>query len=70
MQTMKELDANAGMTPPTTFEADRQTLLDLLDPAKYSLSGVEHPVFGHLSRKEFGEVTWKHLDHHLRQFGV
>lgn len=70
MQTLKELDSKAGMTPSTTFEADRQTLLDLLNPAKYSLSGIEHPVFGHLSHKEFGQVTWKHLDHHLRQFGV
>lgn len=70
MQTLKELDSQAGMTPTTTFEADRQQLLDLLDPAQYGAAGVEHPVFGHLSREEFGQVTWKHLDHHLRQFGA
>jgi hypothetical protein len=70
MQTLKELDSQAGMTPTTTFEADRQQLLALLNPAQYGPAGVEHPVFGHLSREEFGQVTWKHLDHHLRQFGV
>ena len=70
MRTIKELDAKAGMTPPTTFEADRQMLFALLDPAGYSSAGVEHPVFGHLSREEFGRVTWKHLEHHLRQFGL
>jgi len=70
MRTLKELDSEAGMTPPTTFEADRALLLGLLEREKYDPQGVEHPVFGHLTAQEFGEVTWKHLDHHLRQFGV
>ncbi|MCC5936582.1 MAG: DUF1569 domain-containing protein [Lunatimonas sp.] len=29
-----------------------------------------HPFFGPLSTKEWGMVIYKHLDHHLRQFGV
>ncbi len=29
-----------------------------------------HPVFGRLSGKEWGRICWKHLDYHLRQFGV
>ena len=70
MRTMKELDSEADMTAPTTFEADRSTLLALLDPARYPAGGVEHPLFGHLTAKELGEVTWQHLDHHLRQFGA
>jgi hypothetical protein len=70
MRTLKELDSEAGMTAPTTFEADRATLLNLLKTDEYGPDGVEHPVFGHLTAQEFGEVTWKHLDHHLRQFGV
>jgi hypothetical protein len=70
MRTMKELDSQAGMTAPTTFEADRAALLELLEPARYRPEGVDHPVFGRLNAQEFGEVSWKHLDHHLRQFGV
>ena len=31
---------------------------------------VSHPYFGRMSRKQWGIVTWMHLDHHLRQFGV
>ncbi|MBD0284812.1 MAG: DUF1569 domain-containing protein [Flavisolibacter sp.] len=31
---------------------------------------VTHPVFGKLTTKEWGEFTWMHMDHHLRQFGV
>jgi hypothetical protein len=70
MKTMYELDANGGMTPPISFATDHATLISLLAPAGYRPSGVEHPLFGHLSAQEFGEITWKHLDHHLRQFGV
>ncbi len=29
-----------------------------------------HPVFGELSGKAWGALGWRHLDHHLRQFGV
>jgi hypothetical protein len=33
------------------------------------LQGV-HPFFGKLSQSEWDKLQWKHLDHHLRQFGV
>ena len=35
-------------------------------------SGVraEHPYFGPLSDRAWGRMGWKHIDHHLRQFGV
>lgn len=29
-----------------------------------------HPFFGELSHHEWDRLMWKHLDHHLRQFGV
>jgi hypothetical protein len=32
--------------------------------------GPVHPLFGRLSFREWGVVTYKHTDHHLRQFGV
>lgn len=70
MKTLPELDAKARMTPPVSFATDHATLLRLLNPASYPAGGIEHPLFGHLSAEEFGEITWKHLDHHLRQFGA
>ena len=30
----------------------------------------EHPAFGKLGRRGWGVLTWRHCDHHLRQFGV
>lgn len=29
-----------------------------------------HPVFGRLSGSAWGRLAYKHMDHHLRQFGV
>jgi len=29
-----------------------------------------HPFFGHFTPEEWAVFQWKHLDHHLRQFGV
>jgi hypothetical protein len=30
----------------------------------------EHPAFGKLSKKDWGALVYKHIDHHFRQFGV
>ncbi len=30
----------------------------------------EHPAFGRLTKRAWGVLTYRHLDHHLRQFGV
>lgn len=29
-----------------------------------------HPLFGKMTRQQWGQMEYKHLDHHLRQFGV
>jgi hypothetical protein len=29
-----------------------------------------HPRFGHLSGPEWGRLMYRHLDHHLTQFGL
>ena len=30
----------------------------------------EHPFFGKMTAKDWDSLQWKHLDHHLKQFGV
>lgn len=30
----------------------------------------EHPAFGRLSRSAWGVLGYRHIDHHLKQFGV
>jgi len=29
-----------------------------------------HPSFGEFTKEQWGQLEYKHLDHHLRQFGV
>ena len=29
-----------------------------------------HPIFGEFTSEQWGKLEYKHLDHHLRQFGV
>lgn len=35
-----------------------------------SFEGTVHPFFGKMTAHEIGILDYKHLDHHLRQFGV
>ena len=53
------------------FEKEKKELLSLINNFHESnLSGARHPVFGTFTKEQWGLATWKHLDHHLRQFGV
>ncbi len=61
------------MPPPAEFERDKQALLLTIHRfANYpeNKSFQASPVFGPLSRHTWGRLMWRHLDHHLRQFGV
>lgn len=53
------------------FETEKAKLLDALDRFRdQEEAAPEHPLFGVMSREESGWSMFKHLDHHLRQFGV
>lgn len=59
--------------PTAEFERDRQKALDRLAIfVKKPLDAQWHPsaAFGALSGEEWSHITWKHFDHHLRQFGL
>jgi hypothetical protein len=56
-----------------SFEEERAALLDLIERIGTGPSegdGPAHPLFGPLTWREWGVVTYKHSDHHLRQFGA
>jgi hypothetical protein len=56
------------------FEVEREQLYGLID--KFVAAGPEgctthpHRFFGPLTPDEWAELMYKHLDHHLRQFGA
>ena len=57
----------------SSFEEERAALLELLERIGTGLrDGVapDHPLFGPLSWREWGVATYKHADHHLKQFGA
>lgn len=59
--------------PAPDFEQERTAVLDLLErigTGERDGTGPEHPLFGPLSWREWGVATYKHADHHLKQFGV
>jgi hypothetical protein len=45
-------------------------LLHLFAERRTSEAWPEHPVFGVLGRKGWGVLVYRHMDHHLRQFGA
>ncbi len=73
LRTIKEMDASREiMTKSISLEEDRRILVQLIDRL-YQLPDSQacgHPIFGKLSKRELGILTYKHFDHHLRQFGV
>jgi len=67
--TAPELKSSAS----ASFEEERAALLELLERIGTGPSegkGPAHPLFGPMTYREWGVVTYKHADHHLRQFGA
>ena len=63
---LKPIDADS-------FEEERAAVLELLEQIGSGPSegaGPAHPLFGPLTWREWGVVTYKHADHHLKQFGA
>jgi len=64
-------DKSFIITNPQEFEKEKQNLIDMVNSfSESSMSGEAHPFFGKLTKEEWSKGTWKHLDHHLQQFGV
>ena len=55
------------------FEAEKQALITLVkrfETGPDVLTKKPHPFFGPLTVDEWNTLQYKHLDHHLRQFGA
>jgi hypothetical protein len=58
---------------PNAWSSDVEALQAALD--RFIARGPEarwsdHPAFGRLSARAWGVLVYRHVDHHLRQFGV
>jgi hypothetical protein len=56
------------------FEEEKVRLIDFVNRALETgadyFDNLESHSFGRLNKKEWNNMFYKHLDHHLRQFGV
>ena len=54
----------------TNDVADVQALLARAGSSRTTDTWPEHPAFGKLSRRAWGVLIYRHMDHHLKQFGA
>lgn len=53
------------------FEKEKGAVIELINQfTEPNISGERHPVFGNLTKENWSKAIWKHIDHHLQQFGV
>ncbi|MFY7810742.1 MAG: DUF1569 domain-containing protein [Flavobacterium sp.] len=76
----KEFQKNSPTIPHFIFKSEydfiesKQELIEKVE--KFALNGTsiiknqKHPIFGKLTYQEWDILQWKHLNHHLNQFGV
>ena len=56
------------------FDTEKKKLLALIrefhDRGPEGAGKYPHPFFGKFTKEQWGKSMWKHMDHHLRQFGA
>ena len=66
-------DATFKIADPKNFASEKEVLVGLLKRfamgGKSSVTTHPHPFFGQLTPTEWSSATYKHLNHHLQQFG-
>jgi hypothetical protein len=62
------------ISTPRDFEHERERLIDYLRRTqalgREAFEGRDYPSFGPMTAEEWNTLFFKHLDHHLTQFGV
>ena len=62
------------MSDEPAFDATKRRLLGVMREfqslGEHGCDGHVHSFFGTMSGAEWGVLQYKHLDHHLRQFGA
>ncbi|WP_045500106.1 DUF1569 domain-containing protein [Chryseobacterium sp. StRB126] len=61
-----------GKANELDFEEYKNEFIHLINefPVNTHPLTLSHPAFGNISTHEWGIAAYKHMDHHLRQFGV
>lgn len=67
--TPAEMNAEIASFSLSDFETEKNELLNYIDKVREHTSLKTHPLFGELNMKDWARLIYKHLDHHLKQFG-
>ena len=72
-QAPPEINISKKLTTRKSFSEARTFLIEQIirvqnTPVDHRFP--PHPIFNNLSRRQWGKLAYKHLDHHLKQFGV
>jgi len=70
--TAPELDQQKEGSAPRDFYTELEFLLKMMDVfnEREESKLKPHPMFGKLTKKQWRDLLVKHLNHHLKQFGV
>lgn len=66
-------DKNFVVSEKKEFEAEKQKLVENIQRFSeegYTITDNVHPFFGKMSSQEWAVLAYKHMDHHLKQFGA
>jgi hypothetical protein len=69
LPTTKEFIVNV----PKDFHSEKTKLVEKINQFHAEKSKTDwppHPMFGNFTSLQWGKMQYKHLDHHLKQFGV
>ncbi len=61
------------VTDSKEFETEKALLIEKIEQFHSQKDKTEwppHPMFGKFTNAQWGQMQYKHLDHHLKQFGV
>lgn len=73
VKTSPEFNQQENGRKPGEFTADRAIVIDSINTLGTLSTDHEclsHPMFGKMNAKEWALIAHKHIDHHLKQFGV
>ena len=68
-ETPSKMNVETASYSVSDIETGKNELMNYLEKVRHQKHLKAHPFFGELSRKEWGRLIYKHLDHHLKQFG-
>ncbi len=63
-----EMNVKKSSIQTLPVEKEKEDLVHYLHKVRSANKFSLHPFFGALTQKEWGQLIYKHLDHHLKQF--